>query len=515
MFRFALALLASCAVGDIVLLRPNSSLSIPTSNLFLTPTAFDTSTFPALILPLHMDVESECRPSRNSIDRILYWLSSHTRPIEWTVYNRTLFALEWNTEAQNAYCTSQQQLVQAIDAIVVPELSQAQVPLHGWMVLLYGTKDHYFDVASPYGAVIEQGDGVATTPDGARTLQQALSESSVPFLYAQVTREPGEWNVTWQSTTHYAIRWTLVALNTLLLVFGVYRLSKTLLTRRNTIVHSVTTGRTTARLARESHLLLTVNGIAFLIGAILILVLRSHYMTYMYLLYIVWILTFWTISGFHITWSNVAWRVYRLVYYKWLIRMATFNTALATIAVLCMAISFHIASATSNVYKVASQVFYICVPTLFMLQGLFFVLLAIRFLARIILEPISPAALHRLRHTTFIGIAILAAYLLISVATVLFLISLSTQAYYIQLVLTNTAGMVIQLSAFSLGGRIQDEELQEHPDYAWTETEIPRTQVASDGFSADVPLIALDSMVKSNADVSDTTTVIDSPLQRP
>jgi hypothetical protein len=218
-----------------------------------------------------------------------------------------------------------------------------------------------------------------------------------------------------------------------------------------------------------------------------------------FLTYFYWLLTFWTIGWFNLTWSRVAYRVLRNPRYKRLAIFVSVNMVLATVITLGLVMAILIPT-VYKIFPVVRILFYLVLPFLYLVQSITFIVLAIQFLSVILEQPISSSVIKRLRQMTITALWVLAGNAIGSIGAVLYQLASSPESYYAVLILLNVAGWIAQMGAFIVHTNFEEHELHTQPEYLWTGTNVPE----SDAFHDHVPLSALG--VKSDSDTGTLAT---------
>jgi hypothetical protein len=405
-------------------------------------------------------------------------------------FNYTLFLVDWINSARSAHCSDQESVIRSVRTYLVPMAKSRRLGTDAFLCMFHGNRGYMYDSVGPFQYAVKGEDAIGITTQGSTTIREQLS-ATISYALVNVTREPGVWNELWVSTEFRVFHWAVFALNLLLLLYGTYRLARTLMTRGKHILASMHSGRTSMTLARESHILLTVNGILFLSVSLLSLLERVYSSFLTVVSYFYWCTSFWTISLFHLAWSRVAYRVFvQDRRYKWLIVLTYVDTVVATLSAFGMVLALSIPTVYPVLITPAKLGFYVVSPLLYMVQGMAFITLGIQFLHRVSKTPLSPAVASRLQQMTLTGIALLLGNVIASVGAILFQFGSSPTDYVTVLALLSIAGWICQMAAFSVAAHFEDYELRPPTptsNYAWTETH----PVESDAFHSTVPLSAL------------------------
>jgi hypothetical protein len=285
----------------------------------------------------------------------------------------------------------------------------------------------------------------------------------------------------WVSTGHTVFHWFFFVVNLLFLLFGIYRLISTILIRRKKILYSISTGRGSARIARESHLLLTMNGIIFFTFMLMGVSERMYNTGWTVMTFLFWGVTFLTFTAFHISWSKVVYRVVHDTKYKVLAIVAAVNVSIATVVIVGIVLALTIPSLYSATFDTFRILLYAGVPLLFIVQDGYFIYLAIQFLRVVLEQRISFGMVRKLQQMTLIGFALLVGNILGCVSTVIFITTYTVGGYYSSIALLNVAGWIFQGGSFLVPGNIDAEEQDttldtQSEEYAWT----PSSQLGSD-----------------------------------
>jgi len=341
-----------------------------------------------------------------------------------------------------------------------------------------------------------------------------LQNTNRSYLYANVTHKPGVWNELWVSTSFSVLYWIIFSGNLSLLLYGVYRLASTLILKRSRILTSIRYRQASVVMARESCLILTGNAIVFLTLSLLGLVEHLHDAFHATLSIFYWMLMYWTISLFHISWCKVACRVFQKDRrYKYLSWLTMLDTVVATISGIMLIVAWDSPTWYSTLYWPARLMFYIVGPTLYIIQSVCFVVLGTQFMSAVAKVRMVGFATERLQRMTRMGMALLVGTLVGYVGAVFLFFDLSLALYCVYILLMSLAGWIAQFAAFIMSAKFDEHDLQPQTILPTQSTTKTRTNLLSAGMDVTTSRfdISRGSTLLSTLDASNANESIEAP----
>jgi hypothetical protein len=181
--------------------------------------------------------------------------------------------------------------------------------------------------------------------------------------------------------------------------------------------------------------------------------------------------------------------------------MAVFSAAFTCTSAVFLLVSLGVPAAFPIFYSSSRISFHFITPVLYLLQGAYFVVLAVKFLARIVDLIHSIVAVKKLQRLTVLGMSILLGNVFATIGMWLFVLGATVESYLALIACLNISGWFSQGASLLVPGHFEEQEVNTQMDYMWT-NDVPAEDshmlsemgpTDSNVFYATVPLTALSS----------------------